>query len=272
MRTVSKLLVISVILANVLSPFSAPASPQPFSQTLSVPEASAIVGISNGHFFVVDDEKGIFHLNRELQARLVLSAMDHKFLTDLEGISISSDQQFLYCLSEEGGKISKIRLRITENDVSLDEPKPLGNLPTIGETPNKGWEGICVLNFSGEDRLLAVHQEKPRAIGMFSLPALKQLSMCKLPEELKNLLKNLSDITIDNRNGHLLLLSGKSARIVELKATIDSEIRELEVISVTKLNGELRGKPEGICFDSKESLVVVTDGDGEASDFIRLHN
>jgi uncharacterized protein YjiK len=244
---------------------------QSFSKSIDIVEASAITGLSSGSFIVVDDERGIFYLNPNLEAELLLAAEQHSFLNDLEGVALSPDKKQIYFLSEKGGSISLAEISDSSGKIVLGTPQIIGNLPQIGEEPNKGWEGICTTVLDNRSILLAAHQEKPKAIAMFELPSLKLISMCKLPEELKNLLKNLSDICVDYRTGHILLLSGKSARVVEIKAKISDQIDEIDIISITNLKGNLSGRPEGLCFDSNERLVVVTDGAGEPGTFIRLN-
>lgn len=263
---------IATVFAGILFFSTLSASAQAFNKTVSIVEASAITGLSDGRFLVVDDEEGIFLLNSDLEAKLFVSAEGNDLLQDLEGITLSTDQKTVYCLSEKGGQISRLSLSQDKDSVKLGPVESLGNLPTIGETSNKGWEGICVILLGAKELLMAVHQEKPTAIGMFELPSLKQISICDLPTELKDLLKNLSDIAIDHRTGNLLLLSGKASRVIEVKATITNQIDELEIIKITKIKGEFAGKPEGICFDSQERLVIITDGAGDPGEFIRLNN
>ena len=245
-------------------------SAEVFSEKIDIPEASGIVSLPNGDFLVVDDDQGIFLLSRDLKEKLILGRDECNFLEDLEGITISTDRKSLYILSEVGGRVFRLPLQKTGSDFKIGKPEPLGSLLTLSERSNKGYEGICVISLNGQDHLLAVHQKDPVALAIFSLPELKRLTICRLPPELEQLLANLSDVTVDQRNGHILLLSAKSCRIVELRAKIRSSIEELEIVSNTKLRGQLSGKPEGICFDSMERLVIVTDGGGDPGNFIRF--
>ncbi len=247
-----------------------PAIAQTFSQNINIPEASAITSLSDGSFLVVDDDEGVYHLNQKLEEKMVLSSNEFNFLDELEGICLSVDQKTVYLLSEDGGRIIKTQLKQSKDGLKLSSPEVLGSLASISNTRNKGYEGITTIILNGKEHLLAVHQEKPTALAIFSLPELDRITMCKIPDEISELLDNLSDVTVDQRNGHLLLLSGKSGRIVELQAKIGKDIEELEVVSSIKIKGNLNGKPEGICFDSEEKLVVVTDGGGDPSDFIRF--
>ncbi|MFZ5950916.1 MAG: SdiA-regulated domain-containing protein [Candidatus Rifleibacteriota bacterium] len=265
-----KLLNLAAITFMACGAWVFPAAAQTFNQNINIPEASAITSLNDGSFLVVDDEEGVYHLNQKLEAKMLLSSSEFSFLDELEGICLSVDQKTVYLLSEDGGRIIKTQLQQSKDGMKLSRPEVLGSLASIGNTRNKGYEGITTIILNGKEHLLAVHQENPTALAIFSLPELNKITMCKIPDEISELLDNLSDVTIDHRNGHLLLLSGKSGRIVELKAQIDKDIEELEVVSSIKIKGRLNGKPEGICFDSEEKMVVVTDGGGDPSDFIRF--
>lgn len=251
--------------------FCQPLFAQAFSTRIDIPEASAITCLPDGQFLIVDDEEGVYLFNPSSQkSSLILSAEQHKSLDDLEGITLATDGKTVYLLSEDGGRIFRSDLSIEKEVVTLGAPEALGSLAMLSNSGNKGYEGICIISLFGKDHLLAVHQEKPTALAIYSLPELKKITMCKLPDELSELLDNLSDVAIDQRNGHILLLSGKSGRLVEVKAKIGKDIEELEIVSSTNIRGNLAGKPEGLCFDAYERLVVVTDGGGEPSDFIRF--
>jgi uncharacterized protein YjiK len=91
-----------------------------------------------------------------------------------------------------------------------------------------------------------------------------------LPSELEKLLKNLSGVAVSPLTGNLFLLSGKSRRIVEIMTTLDKGMKEITIVSKTDIVGSLTGHPEGICFDSNGNIVVVTDGSGSSSDFLRF--
>jgi uncharacterized protein YjiK len=247
------------------------ASGQVMNFKIPIGEASGIACLPNGNFLIIDDEEGVFFFDPQKQKVWpALSSHQYESLDDLEGITISTDQKNVYLLSEDGGRIFVSNLASGTQGVQLQEPQLLGSLAMIGNEKNKGYEGICIIILDGKDHLLAVHQDKPMALAIFSLPDLKKVTMCKLPGDLEELQKNLSDVTVDLRNGHILLISAKSRRIVEVKARIDKDIEELEIVSTIRIDGNLSGKPEGLCFDAYERLVVVTDASGDEGDFIRF--
>ncbi len=237
---------------------------------IDVLEASAIVSISDGRFLTVDDEKGIFLLNDKYESKLVKSSKDCEFLKDLEGISLSTDKKTLYCLSEQKGKIISFPISTTKDSLTLGEPELLGKLPVMTDDQNKGWEGIYVIGSRQGDMLLAIHQKSPKLLGLFELPSLKMIASRELSNELKSKVKNLSDLTVDQRTGHLLLLSGKSRKILETKMDINNDLGKFTFIREIAIPESDGGRPEGICFDSKDRLIAVTDGAGEPGNLIIL--
>jgi uncharacterized protein YjiK len=207
-----------------------------------------------------------------LNASLLLSAYEHKELDDLESIAISADQQIIYLLSEKIGSVFTSRLETSTSSVSLRPPEFLGSLPQIRTKANKGWEGLCLGGFDGQNGLLAIHQEKPLAIGFFRLSDLQELWLHKLPEELEKLLKNLSDVAINPENNHIFLLSGKSGMIVEISVDKGPGLTAISIVSTTKIQGNLTGRPEGLCFTPGGQMVFVTDGAGQPGNLVKISN
>lgn len=258
-----------LLLATMVLGISCPGQAKFFHQQINIMEASGIASLPDGSFLIVDDDEGVYLLDENFTARLLLSTREFPELEDLEGITVSGDTAYL--LSEENGSIFTCRIEKDAKSVRLGSPQFLGRLENISTRSNKGYEGISMTKIAGKDYLIAVNQAQPAAIAIFSLPELKLHCKQHLPEDLIEYLPNLSDITVTEK-GHLLLLSGKSGRVVEVKATIDGSIETLEVIAVFKIGGNLSGKPEGVCVDTRGRLIVVTDGSGYQSDFIRFDN
>lgn len=77
----------------------------------------------------------------------------------------------------------------------------------------------------------------------------------KLPEPAKDLLDDLSDVTVDPTTGALLLLSDQSRRIV-IATVVEQTLLMRGHYDLPVGRGE---KPEGIDFASPSRLLVVTD-------------
>jgi uncharacterized protein YjiK len=92
-------------------------------------------------------------------------------------------------------------------------------------------------------------------VGVFVFPDLEQTHDLRLPDEAKELLKDLSDVTVDPVTGQLLLLSDQSRRIVLTRIVG----KQLTVSGSHDLPLKKSEKPEGLDFASRSRLLVVTD-------------
>ncbi len=86
------------------------------------------------------------------------------------------------------------------------------------------------------------------------------------------LLKNLSDVTINPENKHIFLLSGKSGMIVEISIDQGPGLSEISIVSTIKIQGNLTGRPEGLCFTPDGQIVFVTDGAGQPGNLVKISN
>jgi uncharacterized protein YjiK len=219
---------------------------------LPVRGASAVAAVG-GALFVVEDDRGIYRVTGS-RARLWAGRDLHRALGDLEGVAVDDKQTMLWALSENDGAVIAIPLRTTS-----PKPKLIGYLPRPGTKKNKGFEGLAFLparlSPSGRRSLVAVHEGKPRRVGVFALPDLEMTNEFKLPDEAKRLLKDLADVTVDPVTGQLLLLSDQSRRIVLTRIAG----RELTLCGSYDLPLRRKEKPEGLDFASASRLLVVTD-------------
>lgn len=178
--------------------------------------------------------------------------------------------------------------------MELGAPVRIGRLPDWQRKRNKGtvnallwthhacvstligWEGVDILpaelTADGIARLLAVHEGKPRRLGVFSLHPDNWLATeanLKLPKQLKQHLKDLSDITVDTRTGRVLLLSDESQSIAEVSLEWSGSGEwTMQVHGIRLLLGLPPGaKPEGLAFDRSGRLWMCTDSVGLLASF-----
>jgi uncharacterized protein YjiK len=104
-------------------------------RALGVPEASGLALAADGGFFVVDDERGIFHCPPDGNS-VNLDAGEG--LTDLEGIAITPDGRHALVLTEHDGGI----WRFSVDDNEFRGRERLGRLPRLSGKKNQGWEGM----------------------------------------------------------------------------------------------------------------------------------
>lgn len=219
---------------------------------LPIRGASAIAAVG-GALFVVEDDEGIYRIVGT-RAALWAGRDMCPALGDLEGVAVDDDQSVLWALSERDGTVIEISLRSRS-----PRPAPIGHLPRPGTKKNKGFEGLAFmparLSPTGRASLVAVHEDKPRRVGVFALPDLEMTHELKLPDDAKPLLEDLADVTVDPLTGQLLLLSDQSRRIVLTR--IDRG--RLVMSGSYDLPLGPKEKPEGLDFASASRLLVVTD-------------
>jgi hypothetical protein len=214
--------------------------------------ASAVAAVPGG-LLVVDDDTGIFRVARG-RATLWAGREVHPALGDLEGLAVDDTYRTAWALAEENGAVIALPLGGTSPRATI-----IGHLPRPGKRKNKGFEGLAFmpksLAPSRRASLVAAHEAKPRRVGVFALPDLELTHELKLPDEAKDLLDDLADVTVDPVTGALLLLSDQSQRIAIVRI-VDGGL----VLSGSfDLPLARKEKPEGMDFGSSSRLLVVTD-------------
>ncbi len=221
-------------------------------RNLPVRGASAVAAIP-GALLVVEDDRGIYRVERG-RARLWAGRDLHPALGDLEGLTVNEARTHVWALAEEDGAVISMRLRD-----HLPRPVAIGHLPRPGRTKNKGFEGLAFmparLSPSHRTSLVAVHEGKPRRVGIFALPDLELTHDLKLPGPIKDLLPDLADVTVDPVSGELLLLSDQSRRVVVVQVAGET----LALSDSYDLPLGKKEKPEGLDFASPSRLLIVTD-------------
>ncbi|MBI4952992.1 MAG: SdiA-regulated domain-containing protein [Myxococcales bacterium] len=169
---------------------------------LGVPNASGLAALPGGAFLVVDDDHGIYHADASGKARLAHAKSVR--LGDLEGIAFDAARGRVVVVCEEGGAVVALLVKKQRGAFALGAPAKLGRLPAIGRAHNKGWEGIAWVPagvFGPHETLLAVHEGKPKRLGVFAYPELETRALCELPAAGKKALCDLSDVAFESGTG-----------------------------------------------------------------------
>ena len=149
--------------------------------------------------------------------------------------------------------------------ITLGEAEKRGALPKLGSKSNKGWEGLAVrpgrFEKDKRPRLVAVHEGKPRQVGIFPLDDFNGGEILDLPGEVDGALDDLSDVAVHPKSGHIFLLSDESSALAEVEIVPSRKRRALATVRVERLPIEGGLKPEGICFDATGDLWLVTEED-----------
>ena len=221
-------------------------------RTLPIRGASAVAAIPGG-LLVVEDDEGIFRVAAG-RATLWAGRDDHAALGDLEGLATDQTHRIAWALAEEDGAVIALQLRGRSR-----RPTLVGHLPRPGKHKNKGFEGLAFmparLSPSRCASLVVVNEQKPRRVQLFRLPTITLTHDLRLPGELKDLLDDLADVTVDPVTGVLLLLSDESRRI----AVAEIVDQKLALLGSYDLPLSRKEKPEGLDFSSPSRLLVVMD-------------
>jgi hypothetical protein len=226
---------------------------------LGVPSASGIAALGGGLSLVIDDDDGIYLTGGAAGPKLLRGRGDHAGLGDLESVCVSEDGRTAYAVSEDAGQVFAFTVSRGRGSAKLSAPSLLGVLPRPGGQKNKGWEGASYLAPSdhGTACLILAHERSPKAIGVFSLPDLREVRVFALDGVIAELLDDVADVAVCPTTDHIFLLSDEAQRVVE--ARLDLEAGTLTLLGSFDLPLEKGEKPEGIAFESKDRLVIVTD-------------
>lgn len=237
---------------------------------VEIGEASAVVPLGGRLFLVADDESGVRLVDasgKKASSKVLIAAGDDDRVAGLEGMCIvahgtKSEQHVLAVRESDGATVSLAFSKTATNKPVVREHGSLVRPPDSPGKKNKGWEGIAFLDaaaaYDKRPHLVAVHEGKPRALGVFSFPALKLERTIAIEGELDELLPDLSDIAVHPESGELWILSDESEHVARVKLTKSS----LELVASHAIPVEDGEKPEGIAFDESGALWLVTDDTG----------
>lgn len=263
----ARAVVVATVVASVVpAGCKRDAKPAPILEELNIDlhEGSGIVVLGDGRFLIADDEEGVQIVDKE-GVRLLVP------VPDLEGIARvgpsggdPAGERFI-AIEEQGGVVWSFDIAGTTTQMGYLVHPPSAQVAKA----SRGWEGIALLPAAlasdKKDHLIAVHEGSPKAIAMFEWPSLepeRTYVPSPLPDPtVDRTLDDLSDVAIDPTTGDLLLLSDKSRRIVRVKLGLTDPLT-VSIVSSTELPVEPKEKPEGIGFDGKGGLWVVTDATG----------
>ncbi len=235
-------------------------------ERIAAREGSGVAVHPSGVLLIVDDEVGIYaHVPGTAGKASPLELADGTQICGAEGIALAKDGRTAFVVCEDSREVLAVSVTVRGRRVALGKARSLGKLPRIGKKGNKGWEGIAVrparFDPDGEERLVAVHEGKPRQVGIFAFDDLEAGEVLDLPPELDGELEDLSDVAVDPCTGRLYLLSDQSSAVAEVEVVAGRSGRALAVRAVARLPIEEGLKPEGMDVDSDGTLWLVTEED-----------
>lgn len=188
----------------------------------------------------------------------VLRVVELRGFSDPEGVEVLSDGR-IAIIDERRAQMKTFYLPLDAEFIDGDALQPIN----LGFTSagNKGFEGIAwdVRN----QRMLLAKERSPS--GLFSLPfpeaAEDDSSITQSLQELSSsqiFMRDFSSLTIDQRTGHLLVLSDESRMLLEL----DELGNPVSFISLAMgFNGLARSikQAEGVAMDGQGTIYIVSE-------------
>jgi hypothetical protein len=258
--------------------------------SIDVPEPSGLAFISPALGFVTigDDSRAIFrlalpaHPAGEVSVERIEFGDHSRLLRGLEGIAYDADSHSLLVVSEDSRVVSELSLEPGHAKLELAEPIKRQTLDAIGREKGSGWEGITVLPArltpDRRARLLLVNEKAPREIAVLDRRTFELELFLPLPKAIEPGVGDLSDLTVDERTGHLFLLSDEGQLVLETlfegragqpdaqakhpaPGVIRWSLFEVGRTPLPDSTTKHRLQPEGLAFDQQGDLWVVSEGD-----------
>lgn len=188
----------------------------------------------------------------------VLRVVELRGFSDPEGVEVLSDGR-IAIIDERRAQMKTFYLPLDAEFIDGDALQPI-NLGFIN-AGNKGFEGIAW--DARNQRMLLAKERSP--FGLFSLPfpeaAEDDSSITQSLQELSSsqiFMRDFSSLTIDQRTGHLLVLSDESRMLLEL----DELGNPVSFISLAMgFNGLARSikQAEGVAMDGQGTIYIVSE-------------
>ncbi len=231
-------------------------------------EASDVAALPGGRFIVVGDKKAsavIVDADGK-RTELVLPGLKNG-KSQLEGVTYDPVRHHLFVSREESRELlryewdaSKKAAPVLEKTISLDGSGPR----------NKGVEGIAYIagevSPTGQPQLLLAKEGSPRELSLMGDGGKGKPLPVKLEKEVLAVCRDFSAVTVDPKTGHLFLASDESAAVAQIKLVRDGDKIIGKLVQSFPLRDE-KGKTlervEGLSFNEKGDLFVLTENDGK---------
>lgn len=248
---------------------SAPARFEPAGRLkLKVSEASDVVALPNGRFAIVSDTSDALHIaqGERLVDKLRLPDLKNG-KSELEGIAFDPVRKHLFVARE--GKAELLRY---EWDPSKSAPPKLERTFRLGDQgpKNKGVEGLAYLpeelSPTGRAQLVLAKEGSPRSIALRDDGGGGDELVVDLEGQVKSVCADFSAVAVDPKTGHLFISSDQSSTVAQVKLVRDGDKvkgKLVQAIPLRDKSGDALKRVEGLTFDRKGNLYVLTENDGD---------
>lgn len=188
----------------------------------------------------------------------ILRVVELRGFSDPEGVEVLSDGR-IAIIDERRGEMTIFHLSPDATFIDGDSLAGI-NLGHLN-AGNKGFEGVAW--DARNQRMMLAKERSP--FGLFSLPfpelgqsgSAAPQALLELPSR-QVFMRDLSSLAIDQRTGHLLVLSDESRMLLEL----DTEGNPVSFISLAMgFNGLTRSikQAEGVAMDAQGTIYIVSE-------------
>ncbi|MCU0695610.1 MAG: SdiA-regulated domain-containing protein [Myxococcaceae bacterium] len=251
---------------------SASAARFELSSTLKtkVKEASDVVALPAGAFAIVGDRSDrITVIDARGRSRSVELPGLKNGKSQLEGVAYDPHRKHLFVAREESGELLRY-----EWDPSKDTAPKLEKTfaaPSGPDEPrNKGIEGLAYLDGhlspTGRPQLVLAREGKPRRLVLTDDGGGGKPLQVKLEREVYAVCRDFSAVAVDPKTGHLFISSDESATVAQVKLVRDGDTvrgRLVQSFPLRTAKDEPLERVEGLTFDERGDLFVLTENDGD---------
>lgn len=235
----------------------------------SVSEASDVVALPGGLLGIVSDTKKKLYVVDERGREQVLDLEKLKGKdSQLEGVAYDPEKEHLFVSREEDRAIVRYDWDPDKGEPKYDTKLEIDLGSTKGEQ-NKGIEGLAYLSDraspTGRPQLLAAKEGKPRELLMFDASGKGEPLEVDLDKAVKDVLKDFSGMAVDPKSGHLFLSSDASSVVAQVRLVRDGKKVRGKLVQAIPIENEKKkplGRIEGLAFNKKGDLYVLTENDG----------
>lgn len=233
-----------------------------------VKEASDVVGLPNGAFVVVGDRSDRITLvgANGKPKQIELPGLKNG-QSQLEGVAYDPERHHLFVSREESREV----LRYEWNPDS-DKPPKLEKTIELpkGKRSNKGFEGIAYLSTdlspTGKAQMLVAREGAPRQLSMLGDGGGGKLADVKLEKEVYAVCRDFSAVAVDPKTGNVFLSSDESSTVAQVRLVRDGDVVRGKLVQSFPLRtgkDKALERVEGLTFNGKGDLFVLTENDGE---------
>jgi uncharacterized protein YjiK len=237
-----------------------------------MPEASDVVALTGGRFLVVGDRKDAVVVVSPDGARTALKLPGlPNGRSELEGVAYDPVRHHLFVMREEKGQLLRYEWNAEKDRAPVLEKT--FELEGVRGPANKGIEGLAWLSGdvspTGAPQLLLAKEGKPRELALLGDGGKGKPRPITLEREVYSVCRDFSAVAVDPRTGHLFVSSDESSMVAQVRLARDGDQvvgRLVQSFPLRDGQGKALERVEGLAFDARGDLFVLTENDG------RLHH